>query len=81
MHSSCINKLYLNPCQPEDRKLCESAIEELRCNLLQLNQYCAFLYILISSVDIIALHHTHALSQADDMHLDNRATPETKDSS
>ena len=43
-----------DPRQPEDRKLCEGAIEELQCNLLQLNQHCAFLNILIPSIDKIA---------------------------
>ena len=40
-------QLYLStfdPCQPEDRKLCEGAIEKLHCDLLQFNQHSFFGY-------------------------------------
>ena len=80
LNSSGKNLSTFDPRQPEDRKLCEGTIEELRCNLLTLNQHCAFLDILIPSVNKIAHDHTYALLPADDMHLDNRATPEAKNS-
>ena len=77
LNSSGKNLSTFDPCQPEDHKLCEGVIEKMRCNLLQLNQHCAFL---IPSVNKIAHDHTYALLPADDTHSDNRATPEAKNS-
>ena len=50
-------------------------------SLLQLNRHCAFLDILIPSIDKIAHDHTYPLRPTDDMHLDYRATPEAKNNS
>ena len=55
-----------DPRQPEDRKLCEGAIEKLRYDLLQLDHHCAFLDSLIPSVDKITQDHTYALPLVED---------------
>ena len=78
LHSSGRSLSTSDPRQPEDRKLCEG---ELRCNLLQLNQHCAFLDILIPSIDKIAHDRSYALPPTDDTYSDYRATPEVEDNS
>ena len=66
-----------DPRQPEDRKLCEGAIEKLCSDLLQLDHHCAFLDILIPSVDKIKHDHTYALPAVEDSSdLDHKAMPE-----
>lgn len=69
-----------DPRQPEDRKLCAGAIEKLRCDLLQLNENCAFLDVLIPSVDKITHDHTYALPPVEDRFHD-MDTPEEQTNS
>lgn len=80
LHSSGKSLSTFDTRQPTDCKLCESVIEKLHCNLLQLNQHCTFLDTLIPSVDKIAHDHTYALLPADDRSdLTHRAMPEDQD--
>lgn len=51
-----------DPRQPDDRKLGSEALEKLRCDLLSLNQPCAFLNILVPSVEKIRHDHTYSKS-------------------
>lgn len=85
LQKECSDKILstFDPHQPEDRRLCEGAIEKLRCDLLQLNQHCAFLDVLIPSVDKIAHDHTYALPPVEDRSSDvyDRAMPEDQSNS
>ena len=50
-----------DPRQPHQRTLDTTAVETLRCDLLSLNQPCAFLGILVPSLDKITHDHTYSL--------------------
>ena len=51
-----------DPRQPDDCKLGSEALEKLHCDLLSLNQPCAFLNILVPSVEKIRHDHTYSKS-------------------
>ena len=53
-----------DPQQPNDRELGSGALEKLRCDLLSLNQPCAFLHILVPSVEKVRHDHTYSKSPA-----------------
>ena len=50
-----------DPRQPDDRELGSGALEKLRCDL-SLNQPCAFLHILVPSVEKVRHDHTYCKS-------------------
>ena len=53
-----------DPRPPEHHRVSLEAVEKLRCDLLSLNQPCAFLDILVPSVDKIQHNHCYALPPA-----------------
>ena len=65
--SKSISISTFDPRQPEHRKNSTGAIENLRCDLLSLEQHCAFLDILVPSVDKINHDHTYALPPMDEV--------------
>ena len=54
-----------DPRQPHQRTLDTTAVETLCCDLLSLNQPCAFLDILVPSLDKITHDHTYSLLSGD----------------
>ena len=50
-----------DPRQPHQHTLDTTAVETLRCDLLSLNPPCAFLDILVPSLDKITHNHTYSL--------------------
>ena len=65
--SKSISISTFDPRQPEHRKNSTGAIENLRCDLLSLEQHCSFLDILVPSVDKISHDHTYALPPMDEV--------------
>ena len=53
-----------DPCPPEYRQVSLEAVEKLHCDLLSLNQPCAFLDILVPSVDKVMHDHSYSLPPA-----------------
>ena len=67
-----------DPRQPEYRKADDKLLEEFRCNLLTINQPCAFLDILIPPIKIIDHDHTYAASQhTENVHVNNSSITTT----
>ena len=61
-----------DPRQPEYRKADDKLLEEFRCNLLSINQPCAFLDMLIPPIKIIDHDQTYAASQhTENVHANN----------
>ena len=54
-----------DPRQPHQCTLDTTVVETLRCDLLLLNQPCAFLDILVPSLDKITHNHTYSLLSGD----------------
>lgn len=71
-----------DPHQPDRHKLGSETMEKLHCNLLVLNhQPCAFLDILVPSVDKIRHDHTYTMPQRDDVrNVNAEATDDTEQS-
>ena len=55
--------------QPHQCTLDTTAVETLRCNLLSLNQPCAFLNILVPSLDKITHNHTYSAARDEEVEM------------
>ena len=49
-----------DPRQPDHQRVSNEAVEKLQCDLLKLNQLCAFLNVLVPSVEKIRHDHMYA---------------------
>ena len=59
--STSVTTCTFDPRQPDHWKLSSEAMEKLRCDVLSLNQPCAFLDILVPLVHKIRHDHTHSM--------------------